>query len=65
VPTRRSTYIVPTDGMQGAFDRGEPVLLLPPDWPEGNDALMALFIDVVMKGSEGRLRIMPTEAVDR
>ena len=66
---RRSTYIVPTDGMQQAFDADMPVLLLPPDWPreepEFSKKLYALVIDVLLKGSADRLRIMPTEAMNR
>lgn len=59
---RRVTYIVSTDGMQEAFDKGMPIMLLPPDWPDGNKPLMDLFIDIILKGSKDRLRIMPTEA---
>ncbi len=62
---RPVTYIVPTDWLQQAFDKQMPVLLLPPDWPEGNGPLLRLFVDVVLKGSEGLVRIMQTEGVER
>lgn len=61
---RRDTYIVTiSPAMQEAFDKGMPVLLLPPDWPPGNDQLLKLFIDVTVRGSKDVVYIQNTEKV--
>jgi len=59
--------VTPAESMREAFEAGVPVLMLPPDWPEdateSEQKLMTLFMDVVFRGSEGRVRIHRTVSV--
>ena len=63
---RRPTYLVPAAAMQEAFDKGVPLLLLPPEFPDGEEqqkALSELFLGVVFNGSADRVDIRRTEQI--
>lgn len=63
---RKPTYVIPVVAMQEAFDKKLPLLLLPPDFPEGdeqNKALAVLFAGVVVHGSQDRVDIRRTEQI--